>query len=931
MLLRAVPERALGALLSSELVASTLSKFLGEAAGSPTGIATRSEWDQWREVLRQAVQTDVDARTARRHRLNEIASAVRQLFNGLLADRNFPALTAVFDQLFQQDHERIHFRYEQVQGYAELLSELDPTLLVAWRLASGAPMPTFRSNSAAAMRQMVQGLSTLFVGPAYLNRAFAENHSHLNGIAGDEFVLAELVLFFKSAAVMPDGDDLAKPRRPVDESPGLLRQNRIHRLLDVFVNIWQHAGNATRADLDNHDKRLARACRPNVMMAPRQSGVDWKTLDDGIVVGPADDTVNNRWMLKQLANAASSRKLQQAWTWLFTLLWRTYREGNRSVQTRAAVLLLIVDIMVLRREMIMDGNGLRRFTTQHMFSRPRTMAKMQNGAWDNVSQQEAIRRTYERPDDRAEIKISASAFDSQTSLTLAQHIAERLGALYTTQQGEQQETSALHGLDRWHFCLHFNRSGSEPRHKRRAGLWKEAANLQKTLRAPDRWEFTPLMTTQPAPGALAMPLATQLGRGLDVAGDETGWPIEIFAPMLRWLRQREPGGDLFDPPNLPVFLLPQLPPFHLSVHAGEDYAHPLSGLRHVDETVVFCGMCTGDRIGHALALGIPPDAWLRRHGEVTLPVDDHLDNLVWAWHEASCLAQDAAFLKIMPQTPQVLQRLATRIARFFPHVSWRPSAPVPLPALQELYQAWRLRRNCTHLTVGNRKADIIVDSMVEVGAPDLAYLPTEGQPIDLNTAAGLYVQRANVERDISSAAAAAGKAAAVPVMVRLSHPRHGYAPRAQTLRETAVPDALSLMYDHDDIDDVRLMLALQDVCIERYAQAGIAIETNPTSNVYIGQLDTHSDHPIYRWHPPDNDDLRHGGRFNEFGLRTMPMPVTINTDDQGIVPTTLRMEYHLMHEAALERGHSETVADSWIEDLRQLGLAQFDYAHERSA
>lgn len=921
MLLRAVPERALGALLSSELVASTLSQFLEQAADLPKGIAKRSKLEQWREELRQAVQTDVDTRTARRHRLNEIEFAVQQLLDGLLADRNFPALDAAFDQLFQQDPKGIHFRNEHVHGYAELLSELDPTLLIAWRLASGATTPI----SATTMRRMVKGLATLFVGPAYLERAFAENHSHLNGIAGDEFVLAELVLFFESAAVTPVGDDLANPRRPPEEAPGLLRQKRIHQLLNVFVGIWQHTGSPTRNDLDEHDRRLAQACRPNTVMTPRRSGVDWKTLSDGIVIGLADDTINNRWMVKQLAIAASGRELQEAWTWLFTLLWRTYSESNRSMQTRAAILLLVVDIMVLRREMIMDGNGLRRFTTQYMFSRPRTMAKKQNRAWDSVSQQEAIRRTYESPDDRAEIKISAATFCSQTSLTLAQHIADRLGALYEIHQGEQQETSVAHGLDRWHFCVHFNRSGDETRHKRRVGLWKEAANLQKTLRAPDRWDFTPLMRTNPASGSQAMPLATQLARGLDVAGDETRWPIEIFAPMLRWLRHREPAGDLFEPPNLPILSLPQMPPFHLSVHAGEDYAHPLSGLRHVDETVLFCGMCTGDRLGHALALGIPPDAWLRRHGEVTLSADDHFDNLIWAWQEASCLARDANFLAIMPRTMQVLQRFETRIARFFPHVSWHPSAKAPLPPLHELYQAWRLRKNCTHLTVGKRKADTIVDSMVEVGAPDLALLPTDGQPIDLNTAAGLYVQRANVELDIKGAAAAA------PVMVRLSHPRHGYASRAQKMRETAGPDALSLMYDHDDIDDVRLMLALQDVCMERYAKAGIGIETNPTSNVYIGQLDTHSDHPIYRWHPPDNADLHQGARFNEFGLRTLPMAVTINTDDQGIVPTTLRMEYHLMHEAALERGYSEKATDDWIEELRQLALAQFDYAHKRCA
>lgn len=911
MLLRAVPERALGALLGSELVSATLCQYLSEAAVIKE---SKLPLGKWQGKLRDAVQTDVDTRTARRHRLNELETVVRQLCDDkFLIDRHLPILEAVFNEVLEWSGTQIRFKYEQVQRYAELVSEIDPTVLVAWQLAViGTP-------SGTDMRKTVEDLSTLFVGPLHTGLPFAENHSHLNGIIGDEYVLAELVLFFQNLPPQVAADECSKPKYPASqpepESPNTLRQKRIHRLLEVFIEIWKTRGNLTPIQLNLHDRLLAQACRHDVESVTHNPGVDWQALDTGINVN--DNTINNHWMVKQLANAASHHELQHAWTWLFTLLWRTYRDSNRSPQTRAAILLLFVDIMVLRRQLIMDGSGLRRFTTGCMFSSPRTMARAQSLAWKGLSQKEAIRRMFLRPDDSAEIKISAGAFNGQFAMDFARDVDARLRLLMPVQQSAPADSPPPTLLDRWHFCLHFNRSGSKRRHARRAELWAEATDVKKVLQSQNKWDLAPLLPSQAGTASMNQMLPAQFVRGLDVAGDETGWPIEIFAPMLRWLRHKEPVDPTFSLPDTHMQNL------HLSVHAGEDYAHPLSGLRHVDETVLFCGMREGDRLGHALALGIPPEAWLRRHGDVVLPIDEHFDNLVWAWQEATQLVENEVLLKTLPQVPEILQRLEQRIGRFFHHVSWCPPVPTPVPALAYLYDAWKLRKNCGYLVVGQHKDAKIGGLSFEIGAPDLASLLADAASPDMTTAEGLYIQRIKVERD------SLAQAATPPVMVRVSQLRHGHVPRAQKTREIVRPDAIMQMHDHDDVNDLRLILALQDVCMERYAKAGIAIETNPTSNVYIGQLETHSDHPIYRWHPPNIIDLAKHGKYNEFGLRTIPMPVTINTDDQGITPTTLRMEHHLMHEGALERGHDLATADKWIEDLRILGVRHFNDTHAR--
>ncbi|MNL41748.1 adenosine deaminase [compost metagenome] len=123
------------------------------------------------------------------------------------------------------------------------------------------------------------------------------------------------------------------------------------------------------------------------------------------------------------------------------------------------------------------------------------------------------------------------------------------------------------------------------------------------------------------------------------------------------------------------------------------------------------------------------------------------------------------------------------------------------------------------------------------------------------------------------------------------------------------------------------MEAIQDHLLDEYEQLGLVLEANPTSNVYIGPLRVYREHPLLRWNPPNPDHLRPLGPYNRFGLRRGAIPVTINTDDQGIMPTTLRTELHLMREAAVDLGASGVQADAWIDRIRLEGLEQFKRNH----
>ncbi|MCP1512898.1 MULTISPECIES: antiviral RADAR system adenosine deaminase RdrB [Pseudomonas] len=917
MLVRSMQERALGALLGSEGTANVLYKHLvdwwqTQVCVGPTPI----NLDSLRKTLQDAIEADINARTGNRHRLNEVQRVSQDLCESLFLDRGeSPIIDESIDALlvWDRDAKTLHFREEQVQRYAQTLSELDPTVLVTRYLANRATQANWSKQD---LQEIVIRLKTLFVGPKFFSEAFAEGHVHLGGIAGEELVLAQLVL----------GHQWPAKFQVSELHVGRLR--RIRRMLMALTDNW----GSQRRETTQQEIVLLSAVSDDAQLVPRNPAIDWGFLlrglsKDGEVdharspsVDEASESATDRWLLIQLAAEADKHNLQQAWIWLFFLLWRTYQRKSIKPSTRIAVLLVVADIMVLRRQMIMNGSGLRRFTDQ-FFSALRIDAAS-HGPWEKTAQHEAARRLFARHGDKAEIKLHMDRLSKgDTMAAFAQNVSAHMEMLARSKSQASVVDARMNHADprsHWHICANFNRAKKSSR----STLWREAKALNAVLHSVPRWNLAPpedFLKGQPEHTVHP----TEIIRGLDVVGDETQWSTERFAPMLRWLRARTQSSRLRG--GIDNFVVPTTK-LHLSIHAGEDYAHPLSGLRHVDETVRFCHMRRGDRLGHALALGIAPDEWLKKHGEVLLSVDEHFDNLVWAWREAGKL-------KALKEAQCAQPRLEKRIARMLRYVSWYPwKEGMPEPTKEDimrLYMAWKLRRNCAYKALSEISNTGIAEPELIVAAPELSKLREYLKKPSIHTSEGLYALRAHLEAN--SPTAPRKKAA----QVRLTVLPHGHLTRRQALMESQPLESphgsqrrsVIYLYDHDDPNDLRFMLAMQDICLERYSRLGLSIETNPSSNVYIGQLETHSDHPIYRWNPLNPADLEPGGQYNQFSLRKRSMPVTINTDDPGLIPTTLRMEHHLIHEAAIDHGHSKEMADNWIEQIRQQGMANFDRAH----
>ncbi len=82
------------------------------------------------------------------------------------------------------------------------------------------------------------------------------------------------------------------------------------------------------------------------------------------------------------------------------------------------------------------------------------------------------------------------------------------------------------------------------------------------------------------------------------------------------------------------------------------------------------------------------------------------------------------------------------------------------------------------------------------------------------------------------------------------------------------------------------------------------IEINPTSNLCISPLRDMTEHPVFRWHPP------------EASAEAIRPYLLVGSDDPGVFGTELAFEYAALSRAAEERGAAPREIERWLRDLR---------------
>ena len=267
--------------------------------------------------------------------------------------------------------------------------------------------------------------------------------------------------------------------------------------------------------------------------------------------------------------------------------------------------------------------------------------------------------------------------------------------------------------------------------------------------------------------------------GLDACSQEIGCRPEVFAPAFRYARHLAVPGD-----NM-IMTAPSPPTLRLTYHVGEDFLDVTDGLRAIDEAIQYLELRSGDRLGHALALGIDPEAWYEKRGySMYLPAQDALDNVAWISRQLG---------RIDYADGRLREWLTTEYERLCVEIYGKPISPTVY------YQAWLLRGDDPFY---------YIKKTVSEGA---WRWKVSSDPVCHN------LQKGGPARDL--------------------YWDYHFNPNVRYRGEQLIPFAPTWGY-------AKAIKAIQRMLQERIAHLGIGIETNPSSNFLINRFGRYDQHPI---------------------------------------------------------------------------------------
>lgn len=353
--------------------------------------------------------------------------------------------------------------------------------------------------------------------------------------------------------------------------------------------------------------------------------------------------------------------------------------------------------------------------------------------------------------------------------------------------------------------------------------------------------------------------------GIDAASSEIGVRPEIFAHAFRYLKRysyEDTDHMIIDTKRNPL---------GYTYHVGEDFLDIADGLRAVDEAIKFLKLGRGDRIGHGLVLGTDPKKYYEKKGCcIVLTKLDYLDNVAW-------LLTQIRYYNIQVSS-NLIQELENDYWRLFNDIYGSGNISPYI-----YYQSWLLRGD---------------DPCNEYGVDNIHQNPlTFWERCSLNEGAMF-----DSARKIEDAAKL--------------YIRYHYDPSVK--KRGAISEEFKVSFNY-----IKLMEQLQATMRAEIAKMHIAIETNPTSNIKIGNFDKYIEHPITKFYNAeleiDHSKLQECSQIS----------VSINTDDLGVFDTNLENEYALMA-IALEKEKDENGNPkycsrqiyNWLESIRQMGEEQ---------
>ncbi len=353
--------------------------------------------------------------------------------------------------------------------------------------------------------------------------------------------------------------------------------------------------------------------------------------------------------------------------------------------------------------------------------------------------------------------------------------------------------------------------------------------------------------------------------GIDASSSEIGCRPEVFAQAYRYLRYEQ--SDNLDEWG------EKMPRLRCTYHVGEDFLDIIDGMRAIDETIRYLNFTHGDRLGHALALGVSPREWYRFKGNrILCSRQELLDNLMWLYHRIRRYD--------IIDTENILLKLERWFTQRYNEI-YAPGGEETCD-INIYYDAWKLRGDDPFC---------------------YCYDGTLKKPEYLDWASYSYNRKYEELERIRKEKRC----------VKLFYRYHFDADvkrRGREITEFKIDPEL-----------IRIVEQVQRHLQWEVLDCGLGIETNPSSNYLIGTFRSYARHPIVTW---NNKKLTYDQKLLE---ECPQLDVTINTDDQAVFGTSLENEYALMA-VALEKERDEKgrlrykkdMIYEWLDDIRKMGL-----------
>ena len=427
----------------------------------------------------------------------------------------------------------------------------------------------------------------------------------------------------------------------------------------------------------------------------------------------------------------------------------------------------------------------------------------------------------------------------------------RFERLYPNGYGENEQRRYGNGTDKHFYVLHFI--------KQRKPEWFEKEEYNNVLlcreyknREKYKKEAQTLMQLRESGDEICSRIF-----GIDAASNEVHFRPENFGPVFRYLSSYKIRQD--------VPWKRRIPDFRKTCHVGEDFFDVTDGLRAIYEAVQFLELSQGDRIGHGVALGIDVEKWYERHGKITLPRQNKLDNIAWVLYMIRHWGIETSTV--------YYQELTTEFDKLYLDLYKEES-----PGIKAYMEAWKMRGDDPECYFSHD--------------PEKKFLyGTTRWDKHMIRDKELFDKHAYPGDKIYS----------------IYHRYH-----FDTALKRRALESVTQEFRHEFKGEyVKLVKQLQIRMRSYLVNKGIAIETCPSSNLLISNLDEFKEIPTFQLFPIEEDTIN--------GL--IRMNVCVNTDDQGVFYTSLTKEYTMLAATMREkmengiRIYSDDEILTWIKHL----------------